>query len=425
MNAEEVLATAQKAGIDEAEVYQLVSHATPVYFEANRLKQLETTESEGIALRVWRDQIPGVAVAYGAFDPNVLVRRALALCELNSPEKIELTPNHQHIYPTQGESLSQQRLIEIGKNSIEFFINAYPRVLCSGETNCEQQTTRLINTQGTDCQYTDISVSAFFQVEWVRGEDFLGISDGLEFSDEASLLTIKQNICQAIHWATTTATAPKKRVPVIFTPKAALLFWDTIAAALNGKRVWEKSSPWSDRLQEKVMSEKITLSQKPTQNPERCPFDDEGTPTQELILINQGRLEQFYLDRSVGRLLGQKSTGNGFRSHLGQYPSPSLVNLIVSPGKGTLDDLIAHLDDGLVIDQLLGEDADLSGDFSANIELGYRVQQGKITGRVKDTMITGNVYTALKQLITLGEDIQNNGACQTPSLVVEGLSVVS
>jgi PmbA protein len=84
--------------------------------------------------------------------------------------------------------------------------------------------------------------------------------------------------------------------------------------------------------------------------------------------------------------------------------------------------LIGQLHEGLVVDQLLGGGADISGDFSVNVELGYRVQNGEIIGRVKDTMIAGNVYTVLKQLVVLGDDADWNGPCYTPSLIVEGIS---
>jgi len=425
INPEEILETAQKAGAEEAEVYQLISRSHPVYFEANRLKQLETIESEAIALRVWHDRAPGVTVAYGDVDSEKMVQRALALCALNPPETIELAADHQQVYSTQGHSVAQDHLIATGQSAIAQLSNFNSSVICSGELDCEQHTTRLLNSRGTDCQYTDISLSAFFQVEWVRGEDFLGIADGIESADTLDLQAVQQRIAQGMRWAQATVPAPQGQVPIIFTPKSAPLFWETVIAALNGKRIWEGSSPWSDRATQQVLSEQITLWQDPTRNPERCPFDDEGTPTQQLTLIQAGRFEQFYRDRAIGRLLGTGSTGNGFRPSLGRYPTPSLINLIVAPGKGSLDDLIAQLDNGLVIDQLLGGDADLSGDFSANIELGYRVEKGKITGRVKDTMVAGNIYTALNHLITLGEDVQMNESYVTPSVMVDQLSVVS
>jgi PmbA protein len=106
-----------------------------------------------------------------------------------------------------------------------------------------------------------------------------------------------------------------------------------------------------------------------------------------------------------------------------------MFNLIISPGArsrhGTksLADLIASLDNGLIVDQMLGGGAGISGDFSINVDLGYWVKNGKILGRVKDTMVSGNVYTALKQLVELGGDADWNGSCYTPSMIVGGLSV--
>jgi PmbA protein len=89
----------------------------------------------------------------------------------------------------------------------------------------------------------------------------------------------------------------------------------------------------------------------------------------------------------------------------------------------SLHKLIASMEDGLIIDQMLGGGAGISGDFSINVDLGYRVKQGMVLGRVKDTMVSGNVYTALKQILELGDDADWNGSCYTPSLIVAGLSV--
>jgi len=193
---------------------------------------------------------------------------------------------------------------------------------------------------------------------------------------------------------------------------------------LSGKRVQEKSSPWSDKIGQNVLADCLTLYQDPTFSPYDCPFDDEGTATQVLPLITQGRIEQFYSDRTTARLLGGESTGNGFRPGLGNYPTPSLVNLIVEPGEGSLMDLIGQIDNGLLIDQSLGGGPDISGDFSINVDLGYCIEKGQIVGRVKDTMIAGNVYSLLKQILALGSDCQWNGSCYTPSLLIEDLSVV-
>jgi PmbA protein len=84
---------------------------------------------------------------------------------------------------------------------------------------------------------------------------------------------------------------------------------------------------------------------------------------------------------------------------------------------------VQGLDEAIIVDQMLGGGAGISGDFSINVDLGYRIHKGEIQGRVKDTMVTGNVYTALLNLLALGNDGEWNGECYTPSVVVAGLSV--
>jgi PmbA protein len=97
--------------------------------------------------------------------------------------------------------------------------------------------------------------------------------------------------------------------------------------------------------------------------------------------------------------------------------------MVITPGQDSLEQLIANLPSGLIIDQMLGGGAGISGDFSVNIDLGFWVEQGQIVGRVKDTMVAGNVYAALKQVVALGGDAEWNGSCYTPSIVVDGLSI--
>ncbi|HEY9728071.1 MAG TPA: TldD/PmbA family protein, partial [Chroococcales cyanobacterium] len=393
LHAEQLLELALQSGAQYAEVYQSRSLSRPVFFEANRLKQLESSQSEGVALRVWQDGCPGLAVAYGPVSAQVLVDRAISMTQLSEPEPVELAEARTDNYPDLGEKVTVDELIAMGRNAIAMIRDAYPEVLCTAELECEEETTRLVNSLGLDCSYTDTTLSCFLSAEWVRGDDFLSIADGQSQRGALNPETVVQSIVQRLDWAQDNISHPGGRIPVLLTAKAADLLWDTVQSALNGKQILEKASPWSDRLGELVMSPLLNLSQQPEVGPYSCPFDDEGTPTTPLILIREGRLQNFYCDRSTGRLLRTGTTGNGFRPSMGSYPTPGLVNLLIEPGKGSLPDLIRQLDEGLVVDQLLGGGAELSGDFSVNVELGYRVQKGQITGRVKDTMIAGNVYT--------------------------------
>ncbi|WP_421658776.1 TldD/PmbA family protein [Leptothermofonsia sp. ETS-13] len=421
--AEQLLDLAARSGAEAAEVFQSRSLSRPVFFEANRLKQLESAQAEGTALRLWIDGRPGLAVAYGSVEPQALVDRAIALSALNEPETIELAEATKQHYPDLGESVPVEQLVEWGREVIALVRDANPDLLCTAEWECEAETTRLINSYGLDCGYTDTTLSCYLSAEWVRGDDFLSVADGQTQRNSLDPAALANQILQRLEWAKENTHPPIGRVPVLFTAKAADMLWGTVQAALNGKQVIEGASPWSDRLNEPVTSEKLTLYQHPTDGPFSCPFDDEGTPTRPIIFIDKGILQLFYTDRTTGRALGSGTTGNGFRAGLGSYPTPGLFNLLIQQGTQSLPELIATLDDGLIVDQMLGGGAGISGEFSINVDLGYRVKNGQVIGRIKDTMVSGNVYTALKQLVEIGSDADWNGSCYTPSIIVEGLSV--
>jgi PmbA protein len=393
-----------------------------VFFEANRLKQLETSQSEGTALRLWRNGRPGLTVAYGSVDPQAMVEKSTALSQLNQPESVELSSNSEKDYPDLGEAVSVEKLIDWGKNAIALIREFYPDVLCNSDWECDVENTRLINSKGLDCHYSDTTLSCYMSAEWVRGDDFLSVADGQTQRGELDPARVAYQILQRLNWAQENVSTPSGRVPILFTSKAADMLWGTVQAAVNGKQVLERASPWAERLGQPIVAPTLTLYQDPQAGPYSCPFDDEGNPTKSLIFIENGILKNFYSDRTTGRQLGIGSTGNGFRPGLGSYPTPGLFNFLIQPGTASLQELIQEMDEGLIVDQILGESGGISGDFSINIDLGYLVKKGQIIGRVKDTMVAGNVYTALKQIVKLGGDADWNGSCYTPSLIVEGLS---
>jgi PmbA protein len=392
-----------------------------VFFEANRLKQLETSQSEGTALRLWCNGCPGLTVAYGAVEPQIMVEKAIALSRLNLPEPVELVSNSQPSYPDLGQAVPIEVLVNWGKEAIAIIRDAYPDVLCNSDWECDVETTRLVNSQGLDCYYSDTTLSCYMSAEWVRGDDFLSVSDGQTQRDILEPEKLAQQILQRLIWAKENVPSPNGRLPILFTSKAADMLWGTAQAALNGKRVLESASPWAERIGKPVIASSLTLYQDPLAGPYSCPFDDEGTPTTPLVFVENGILKHYYCDRTTGRKLDTGTTGNGFRPSLGSYPTPGLFNFLIQPGTVSLAQLIQNMDDGLIVDQMLGGSGGISGDFSINIELGYRVRKGEVIGRIKDTMVAGNIYTALKE-VELGSDADWNGSCYTPSLIVEGLS---
>jgi len=424
---EQLLDLAARNGADAAEVFLSKSHSTPILFEANRLKSVLTQHSEGVALRLWKNGQPGLALSHGSVAPEQLVEKAIALSALQEKsEYVELTPGRKQVYPDLGTWVEGKQLLAWGEEAIAQLRETQGDILCSAELDSEAESTRLLNSEGLDCSYTDTTLSGYLAVEWVRSDDFCTIGDGQVQRDTLNLGEIVSRIQDHLKACDRNVSAPQGRVPILFTAKAADLLWETLSAALNGKQVFEGSSPWADKRGEQVTSSQLTLYQDPQIGPYSCPFDDEGTPTESLVFVDKGRVKNFLCDRTTGRQLGTGTTGNGFRPSLGSYPTPSLYNLIVYGGTNRqLKDLIASLPDALIVDQILGSGGGISGDFSINVDLGYRVRNGEIIGRVKDTMVAGNIYHCLRNVVELGGDREWNGSCYTPSVIVEGLSITS
>ncbi len=199
-------------------------------------------------------------------------------------------------------------------------------------------------------------------------------------------------------------------------------------AAFNGKTVLEGASPIGNRLGQPVFDEKLWLWDDATiaYRPESRPCDDEGIPSQRTPLIEQGTVANFLYDLQTAALAYTRSTGNGSRGR-GGLPSPSPSAFIIAPGKTSFDEMVNDIKEGLVIEQLMGATQGniLGGDFSGNVLLGYKVESGKIVGRVKDTMVSGNVYQVLKQIAIGSEAKWVGSSLKTPPLYCPSLSVAS
>ncbi len=426
---EQLLDLAHKLGCEAAEVYASRSVSRPVFFEANRLKQLESIDSEGLGLRIWKDQRVGLVTAYGDVEPKDLVEQAIALSALNEPEEILLRESTIADYsPIYGQEVGVEQMIDWGKTAIAEVLARYPEAICGADWECSEESVRIINSKGLDCGYIDITVDGSLNVELTRGDDFLNVWYAQSERGNLNPQAIAQKVLQSLKWAKKNAKAPSGRVPVIFTGKAADLLWGVVAIAMSGRQVQQKATPWLEKVGQPVISPIFTVSQHPNFGVYSAPFDDEGTPTKEITWIDRGILQGFYGDMRTCKELDIAATGNGFRGDLGNYPSPGLFNLAIAASEtiqGDVLELAATLKDGLIVDQVLGDDTDLSGDFSINVDLGYRVKNGKIVGRVKDTMLTGNVYTVLNQVVAVASDRHWYGSLYVPAMLVEGISITS
>ncbi|HLO52066.1 MAG TPA: metallopeptidase TldD-related protein [Kamptonema sp.] len=421
------LATARA---DAAEVYYLESQDTPIEFENNRLKSLQTKALKGVALRLIHNGKLGFASSTDLTRLEDLVDAAIQTAEIGDRAEFELADNFQMTAPeTTYTPPPTSELVEIGKDLIEK-VHAYnPDILVDVGFHVRKGRVKIATTRDVYAERSSQIVSGSISGNLVRGEDFLqAYSYDVARDRPLDTNNILKTLLQKYQWAENTVAIASGSYPVLFTPRAAAStlasLFDTI---LSGQVVVQKASPLIDKVGETLFDKRFTLFEDPTIGPSACPFDDEGTPTTRKVLIDSGTVMGFYWDRRWAARAGVKSTGNGFRGGLSR-PNPDLVNLCITPGNTPVSELIASIEEGLIIDQVLGagQSNELAGEFSVNLDLGYKVEKGQIVGRVKNTMVAGSIFEAFKNLADLSSEPEwVGGGAYLPSMLFQQLSVAS
>ncbi|ERT08714.1 modulator of DNA gyrase family protein [Lyngbya aestuarii BL J] len=416
--------------VDAAEVYFLSSEDTPIEFENNRLKSLQTKAKQGVALRVIHNGKLGFASSTDLTRLDDLIDAAIQTAEIGDPVEFEFAANYHHSRPkTSYTPPTTQELVELGHSLIDKIHHYNSEILVNVDFHVRTQVVQIATSQDVFAEQSSQILSGSLGGNLVRGEDFLEIytydiaRDRLIESDR-----LVEDLIQKYRLAEQKATISSGSFPVLFTPRAvAMVLGRLFKTVLSGQTVVQKSSPLSDKLGQTLFDPRFSLSEDPQFGPGACDFDDEGTPTTSKTLIDNGTVQGFYWDRKWAVRGQVQPTGNGFRGGLSR-PGPSLVNVCIAPGSTSTDDLIASMDEGLIIDQVLGagQSNQLAGEFSVNLDLGYKVENGKIVGRLKNTMVAGNIFEAFKQLGDLSDRPEwLGGSSYVPSMLFNQLGVAA
>jgi PmbA protein len=241
---------------------------------------------------------------------------------------------------------------------------------------------------------------------------------------------IASTVIEQLELAKNTASVRTGKLPVILTPKGVRsALFTPLALAVNGKMVMEGASPLVGKQGKPVFDARLSIYDDATIafRPASRPCDDEGIPSQKISLIEKGVVANFLYDLQTAAIAGTRSTGNGNRAR-GGLPTPSTSALIIQEGETTFEDMLRDIKEGLVIEMLIGAEQGnvLGGEFSGNVLLGYKVEKGKIVGRVKDTIISGNVYESLNAIAAIGRESKwVGGALKAPAIYLANLSVAS
>jgi len=431
----EVLRSARKEA-EQAEVFSVSSRAMPIQFEANELKQVQTKESSSTALRIFREGRVGFATASGGGGLEALVDMAVETSQFGGPANFQFPSSRDYsevsIFDPKVEEVAMERMVEIGKELIARVRGHTPDILCDVQVTKGTSSISLINSQGGEGRYDSSFFSISLEGILVRDTDmlFVGDSESSCRPDFIGIDDLADRVIWQLEMAKKKAAVSTKLLPIIFTPNGvASALLSPLVLAFNGKSVLEGASPLKDKLGEQVFDKKLSLWDDATiaYGVGSYPFDDEGVSSQRLPLVTNGVVANFLYDLQTAALAGTQSTGNGQRAG-GGFPRPAISSIILGGGDVSFQAMVEDMKEGLIVEQLMGADQGnlLAGDFGGNVLLGYKVENGEIAGRVKDTMIAGNVYQVLKELLGIGQEARwVGGILQTPPLYCSNVSVTT
>lgn len=187
-----------------------------------------------------------------------------------------------------------------------------------------------------------------------------------------------------------------------------VLLHEAVGHGLEGDFNRKGSSVFAGKIGQQVTSELCTIIDNGTLPSRRGSLliDDEGVATQSTVLIENGILKNYLLDKLNARLLGKQSTGNGRRESYAALPIPRMTNTYMLSGSSSFDDIITSVDYGLYAPNFSGGQVDItSGKFVFSTSEAYLIEKGKITTPVKGATLIGSGVDTMCSISMVGSDL--------------------
>ena len=452
-------ATAQKLSTellkscDDGELYLQYRASEAFGFDDGRLKTADYSTDAGFGLRGVSGEMTGFAHANELSE--TAIRRAGETLTLLDPAKGAMAPaprrSNRHLY-TDGDpmglipfadkvALCQQidaaartrdpRVVQVSVNlagswSVVEIVRAdgflatdiRPLVRLGVSIVCEQNGRRESGTFGIGGRY--LYESLFRPETWNRA------------IDEA----LKQALVNL-----ESVDAPAGEMTVLLGPGwPGIILHEAIGHGLEGDFNRKGTSAFSGRIGERVAAPGITVVDDGSIPDRRgsLTIDDEGTPTSETVLIEDGILKGYMQDRLNARLMGVAPTGNGRRESYAHAPMPRMTNTFMKAGKDDPAELLSRVKSGIFAKSFGGGQVDIvSGKFVFSCTEAYRIENGRIGAPLKGATLIGDGPSVLTKVTGIGNDFaldEGIGICGKggqsvpagvgqPTLLVEGLTV--
>ncbi len=418
-----------KSRADQAEVYYERNSGDDLSVVDSNLRNATSSINSGITLRVIKDGKIGFAYTRNLLDIDKFVNQALVSAEngMNASFEFPYTPEVKELktFDSDIDQTDKDKIMSENESII-----ASVKKQTDGQLDITnyfgQGETKIMNSKGTNLSSTYSYYGLYMNMSFPGTASSVRESISHKSYQQIPMDKVDQlvKLYQIADNQIVPITGKKK---VIFTHQALYALLSRFSSGTNPINFYNKTSPLLHRMNTQIFSPKITIKQNPFDDtrPSARAFDDEGTPCQELTLVDKGFLKNIYTNLDYAEKLSLPATGNGFKPDLEFQPAAISNFLMIEPGNMSLEDMISNSDDAIILYDLLGAHSGnvLNGDYSVGVSTGFYIENGQMTGRVKDCMIAGNIYETLMHVIDVENITHDYGNQKLPSILFDNVSV--
>lgn len=427
----ELLAQAKAAGIEAAEAYLSEKENFSAMRNNGALEDYQSNHTRGLGFRGLVNGRMGYASTEALDEESIgqMIRGVIesaTLCESDDEQPLYQgggqVPELELYQPELDKVAPEAKLakIEAMENACKAadsrYLNGYNMV----ETT--KHTVRIANSFGMDQTYTENFCNLYCNANVKEGDNvstggFVQISRDFDALDPDRLA--RDSVDQAVKGLNAEPVASGK-YHVVFWNEALVSLLGVFSTVFSAETEQMGLSLLSGKLGETIAAPCVTLVDDPLR-PDCLgsrPFDDEGVPSHQHMLVENGVFRTFLHNLKTARKAGVESTGNGSKA---DYSSPVRVapsNLYFEPGALSFEELLSQVGDGIVITEVSGLHAGanpVSGDFSL-LSKGYTLKDGKRDQPLERITVAGNFYELLKNIRAFASDLRfPNGALGSAS----------
>lgn len=438
--AEWVLEHARRSGANAAEVQIVNAEGLSAGVRLGRVEKLKSSRDRRVGLRVFTGQSSATA-STGEFDRDALaqfVAETVELARLTAPDPWSGLPDPK-LHPSQ---LPELELAD----TVAGLIDA-DRALAQAreaENAALAFDPRIKNSEGAEFD------SGFHELVFANSQGFCGQYGATVYSLSVAPVAQVDDSMQRDHWysvsrrydqlesaesigRTAASRALRRlgarkikttRAPVIFDPDMAAGLIRSFVGAACGPALYKGASFLLDKLGCEVASPRVTIIDDGLMRGGlgSKPFDGEGLATRRQTVVDKGRLATYLLDSYSARKLKLEPTGNASRG-IGDAPGVSPTNLYVEPGPYTQEAIIASVQSGLFVTELIGFGVNsVTGDYSRGAS-GIWIENGQLAYPCQEITIAGNLKEMFLSIEMVGNDLTWRSSVASPTLKISEMTI--